>query len=135
MILAQAAVLAQLRAQITQVKDPVEELAQRLGRHSYHSSQPPSADPPPTSKRSRRDPSGRRPGEQPGHEGHTRALVPVEEVEVVIAVKPERCRRCQHRLAGEDGQPERHQATEIPPIQPVVTEYPLHQLCCPSCGE
>jgi hypothetical protein len=28
----------------------------------------------------------------------------VEEVEVVIAVKSERCRRCQHRLEGEDGQ-------------------------------
>jgi transposase len=134
MILAQAAALAQLRAEITQLKATVEELAQRLGRNSHNSSQPPSADPPQTSKRSRRDPSGRRPGGQPGHEGHTRALIPVEEVAVVIAVKPERCRRCQHRLAGEDAQPERHQVTEIPPIKPVVTEYQLHQLCCPSCG-
>jgi transposase len=135
MILAQAAALAQLRAEITQLKATVEELAQRLGRNSHNSSQPPSADPPQTPKRSRRDPSGRRPGGQPGHEGQTRALVPVEEVEVVIAVKPERCRRCQHRLEGEDAQPERHQVTEIPPIKPVVTEYQLHQLCCPSCGE
>jgi Transposase IS66 family/Family of unknown function (DUF6444) len=114
MILAQAAALAQLRAEITQLKATVEELAQRLGRNSYNSSQPPSADPPQTSKRSRRDPSGRRPGGQPGHEGHTRALVPVEEVEVVMTVKPERCRRCQHRLGGEDAQPKRHQVTEIP---------------------
>jgi transposase len=135
MILVQAAALAQLRAEITQLKATVEELAQRLGRNSHNSSQPPSADPPQTPKRSRRDPSGRRPGGQPGHEGHTRALVPVEEVEVVIAVKPERCRRCQHRLEGEDAQPERHQVTEIPPIKPVVTEYHLHQLCCPNCGE
>jgi transposase len=135
MILVQAAALAQLRAEITQLKATVEELAQRLGRNSHNSSQPPSADPPQTPKRSRRDPSGRRPGGQPGHEGHTRALVPVEEVEVVIAVKPERCRRCQHRLEGEDAQPERHQVTEIPPIKPVVTEYQLHQLCCPNCGE
>jgi transposase len=134
MILAQAAALAQLRAEITQLKATSAELAQRLGRNSHNSSQPPSADPPQTSKRSRRDPSGRRPGGQPGHEGHTRALVPVEEVEVVIAVKPERCRRCQHRLEGEDAQPERHQVTEIPPIKPVVTEYQLPQLCCPSCG-
>lgn len=134
MILAQAAALAQLRAEITQLKATVEELAQRLGRNSHNSSQPPSADPPQTPKRSRRDPSGRRPGGQPGHEGQTRALVPVEEVAVVIAVKPERCRRCQHRLEGEDAQPERHQVTEIPPIKPVVTEYQWHQLCCPSCG-
>ena len=119
MILAQAAALAQLRAEITQLKATVEEWAQRLGRNSHNSSQPRSADPPQTSKRSRRDPSGRRPGGQPGHEGQTRALVPVEEVEVVIAVKPERCRRCQHRLEGEDAQPKRHQVTEIPPIKPV----------------
>jgi transposase len=135
MILVQAAALAQLRAEITQLKATVEELAQRLGRNSHNSSQPPSADPPQTPKRSRRDPSGRRPGGQPGPEGHTRALVPVEEVEVVIAVKPARCRRCQHRLEGEDAQPERHQVAEIPPIKPVVTEYQLHQLSCPSCGE
>jgi transposase len=134
MILAQAAALAQLRAEITQLKATVEELAQRLGRNSHNSSQPPSADSPQPPKRSRRDPSGRRPGGQPGHEGQTRVLVPVEEVEVVIAVKPERCRCCQHWLAGEDAQPARHQVTEIPPIKPVVTEYQLHQLCCPSCG-
>jgi transposase len=135
MILAQAAALAQLRVEITQVKATVEELAQRLGRHSHNSSQPPSADPPHTSTRSRRDPRGRRPGGQPGHEGHTRALIPVEAVAVVIAVRPERCRRCQHRLEGEDAQPERHQVREIPPLKPVVTEYQWHQLCCPSCGE
>ena len=53
----------------------------------------------------------------------------------MISVKPERCRRCQYPLQGEDSQPERHQVTEIPPIKPVVTEYHLHQLCCPACGE
>jgi transposase len=62
-------------------------------------------------------------------------MVPVEEVDVVIAVKPERCRRCQYPLQGEDAQPERRQVTDIPPIKPVVTEYQLHQLCCPACGE
>src|SRR5207253_3870724 len=28
----------------------------------------------------------------------------------------------------------RHQVTEVPPIKPHVTEYQLHQLCCPACG-
>src|SRR4029453_18594118 len=27
------------------------------------------------------------------------------------------------------------QVMEIPPIQPVVTEYQWHQLVCPACGE
>jgi transposase len=53
----------------------------------------------------------------------------------VLPVKPVRCQHCQHPLHGEDRQPQRHQVTEIPPMRPVVTEYQLHQLCCPICGE
>jgi transposase len=134
LIVAQAAVLTQLQAEVAQLKATIAELAQRLGRNSSNSSQPPSTDPPQTPQRARREPTGRRPGGQPGHDGQTRALVPVAEVDVVLAVKPERCRRCQYPLQGEDAQPERHQVTEIPPIKPVVTEYQLHQLCCPACG-
>ena len=48
--------------------------------------------------------------------------MPVEEVDVVIPVKPEACRRCQPPLQGEDAQPQRPQMTEIPPVKPVVTE-------------
>ncbi len=44
-----------------------------------------------------------------------RALLPVEEVDVIIPVKPMRCLRCQQPLQGEDPQPQRHQVTEIPP--------------------
>src|SRR5918999_3554950 len=134
MILAQATALAELRAEVAQLKATVEELAQRLGRNSCNSSQPPSADPPQAPKRARREPTGRRPGGQGGHEGHTRALVPVEAVDVLMPVKPARCPRCQHPLQGHDPQPQRHQVSEIPPLRPVVTEYQLHQLRCPACG-
>jgi transposase len=134
LMVAQAAALAQLRAEVAQLKATVEELAQRLGRNSRNSSQPPSADPPQTTIRPRREPSGRRPGGQPGHEGQTRALVPAEAVDVVIPVKPVQCPRCQHPLQGDDPHPQRHQVTEIPPVKPVVTAYQLHQLRCPACG-
>lgn len=133
MIVAQAAALAQLRAEVAQLKATVEELARRLGRNSRNSSQPPSADPSQTT-RPRRERSGRRPGGQPGHEGQSRALVPVEEVDVVIPVKPMQCPRCQQSLQGDDPQPQRHQVTEIPPVKPLVMEYQLHQLRCPACG-
>jgi transposase len=132
--MAQAAMLAQLRAEVAQLRATVEELAQRLGRNSCNSSQPPSADPPQTT-RPRRAPSGRRPGGQPGHEGQSRALVPIEEVDVVIPMRPERCARCQFPLHGEDGQPQRHQVTDIPAVKPRVTEYQLHRLVCTVCGE
>jgi transposase len=62
-------------------------------------------------------------------------LVPVERVDTVVPVKPERCHHCQHPLQGEDAQPQRHQVTEILPVKPVVTEYQLHALVCPVCGE
>jgi transposase len=125
-----------LEAAVQRLEAMVQQLTERLQQDSRTSSRPPSSDPPQaTAQRPRRAPSGRRAGGQPGHEGQARALVPVEEVDVVISGKPERCRRCQYPLQGEDSQPERHQVTEIPPIKPVVTEYQLHQLCCPACGE
>jgi transposase len=114
----------------------VQHLTEHVQQNSRNSSRPPSSDPPQApGKTSRREPSGRRPGGQPGHAGHTRALVPVEQVDAVVPVKPERCHHCQHPLQGEDAQPQRHQVTEMLPVKPVVTEYQLHALVCPVCGE
>jgi transposase len=128
--------VAALEAVVQRLEATVQHLTERLQQDSRTSSRPPSSDPPQAiGRRPRHEPSGRRPGGQPGHEGHTRALVPIERVEVVIPVKPERCSRCQHPLHGEDGQPQRHQVTEIPPVKPIVTEYQLHRLVCPVCGE
>jgi transposase len=81
-----------------------------------------------------REPSGRRPGGHLGHAGQTRALLPVEAVDSVIPVTPERGSRCQHPWPGEDPQPQRHQVTEMPPIKPAVTAYQRHRLVCPACG-
>jgi transposase len=125
-----------LEAIVQRLEATLQHVTERLQQDSRTSSRPPSSDPPQAiAKRPRQVPSGRRPGGQPGHEGHTRALVPVEAVDMVRPVQPERCRRCQHPLLGEDPAPQRHQVTEVPPVQPVVIEYQLHQLSCPVCGE
>jgi transposase len=125
-----------LEARVAALETMVQELREQLQQNSRTSSRPPSSDPPRAlGQRPRRKPSGRRPGGQPGHEGQTRALLPVEAVDAIIPVKPERCPRCQHTLQGDDPQPQRHQVTEIAPIKPVVTEYLLHSLVCPTCGE
>jgi transposase len=127
---------AALESTVQRLEATVQHLAEHVQQTSRNSSRPPSSDPPQASgKPSRREPSGRRPGGQPGHAGYTRALVPVEEVDVVVPVKPERCHHCQYPLQGEDPQPQRQQVTEIPPVKPVVTEYQLHRLICPVCGE
>jgi transposase len=125
-----------LEARVAALEATVQQLREQLEQTSRTSSRPPSSDPPQAlPKRPRREPTGRQPGGQPGHEGHARGLVPIEQVDVVVPVKPERCRRCQHSLQGEDSQPKRQQVTEIPPVTPVVTEYQLHQLLCSACGE
>jgi transposase len=124
-----------LEARVAALEATVQRLLERLHMDSHNSSQPPSSDPPATRRqRRRRTPSGRRPGGQPGHQGQTRALVPLEDVEAVLSVKPTHCARCWHPLHGEDGQPSRHQVTDLPPVQPVVTEYQVHGLVCPACG-
>ena len=128
--------VAALEAIVQRLEATVRHLTERLQQDSRTSARPPSSDPPQAiGRRPRPEPSGRRPGGQPGHEGHTRALVPIEQVEVVIPVKPERCHHCQHPLQGEDPQPQPHQVTEVPPVKPIVTEYQLHRLVCPVCGE
>jgi len=125
-----------LENRVAALEATVQQLREQVQQTSRTSSRPPSSDPPQAlGKRPRREPTGRRPGGQPGHEGQARALVPVEEVDVVVPVKPERCQHCQHLWQGEDPQPQRHQVTEIPPVKPVVTEYQLHRLVCPACGE
>ena len=125
-----------LESRIAALEATVQQLREQVQQTSRTSSRPPSSDPPQAlGQRPRREPTGRRPGGQPGHEGQARALVPVEAVDVVVPVKPERCHHCQHLLQGEDPQPQRHQVTEIPPMKPVVTEYQLHRLVCPACGE
>jgi transposase len=127
--------VAALEGTVQRLEATVQHLTEHVQQNSRNSSRPPSSDPPQVlGKRPRQAPTGRRPGGQPGHEGHARALVPVEEVDVLVPVKPERCQHCQHPVPGEDPQPQRQQVTEIPPVKPVVTEYQLHQLVCPACG-
>lgn len=72
-------------------------------------------------------------GGQPGHQKCERPLIPTEQCEEVVPLKPKTCRRCGSKLTGTDHQPLRHQVWELPRIQPVVTEYQRHRLTC-SCG-
>jgi transposase len=124
-----------LEARVAALEATVQQLLERLQQDSHNSSRPPSSDPPHALRpRPRRGSSGRKRGGQPGHRGQTRTLMPIEDVDTVVPVKPQHCHRCHHPLQGDDPQPYRHQVTELPPIKPVVTEYQLHRLLCPACG-
>jgi transposase len=126
--------LSTLESMVQALQGQHRALQEQLNQTSRNSSRPPSSDPP-SSPRPKRPRSTRRRGGQPGHPGQTRRLIPVEEVHEVVPLKPAQCRRCQAPLAGDDPSPFRHQVIEIPPIQPVITEYQWHQLVCPACGE
>ena len=123
-----------LESMVQALQEQNRALQEQLNHTSRNSSRPPSRDPP-ASPRPQRPRSQRRRGGQPGHPGQTRTLIPVEDVDQIVSLKPEQCRGCQTPLSGDDPAPFRHQVIEIPPIQPVITEYQWHQLVCPACGE
>jgi len=111
----------------------VEKLEACLKQNSRNSSCPPSSDPPWVAPRPPKPPTGRKPGGQPGHEGHPRKLLPPEDVHELAEVKPEKCQRCGRKLRGSDPHPVRHQVTELPAITAQTDEWRLHALMCP-CG-
>src|SRR3954454_4827865 len=80
---------AALRAQNNALQERLHEPEARLGQTSANSSRPPSSDPSQAPPRPKAPPSGRRRGGQPGHRGTYRALLPVEQVDEIVAVVPE----------------------------------------------
>ena len=118
--------VANLQAQVAALQAEVAQLREQLGRNSQNSSQPPSSDGP----RPKRPPTGRKPGGQVGHLGHGRKLIPVEQVQHVVDLKPTACDQCGALLLGEDAQPARRQVTDLPRVEPEVTEYRQHTVKC-----
>jgi transposase len=126
-----------------QIADLERKLALRL-QNSVTSSKPPSSDGLAGEQRprgSRRKKSRRKPGGQPGHGGHWRELAPSSRVDTVVPLFPARCRHCAGRLPGNgrnasiQGEPRRHQVTELPRIEAHITEYQCQPVICPECGK
>lgn len=136
-IIAQDREIDGLRAMVRQVEARVQALEARLGQNSTNSSRPPSADPPQTPPRPPRPPTGRRPGGQPGHTAHQRALLPPERVDHTRDHWPSRCRHCQTPLGADPdravGDPVRHQVVDLPPVRAEVTDHFVHRVRCPHC--
>lgn len=68
-------------------------------------------------------------------------MVPPERVNQVVNILPAQCRHCHRALPQREseitvqGEPRRHQVTELPPIQAHITEYQCPQVVCPDCGQ
>jgi transposase len=128
---------AALRTENAVLQERIRDLEARLGQTSANSSRPPSSDPPQAPVRPKAPPSDRKRGGQPGHRGVHRGLVPVEQVDEVVAVAPERCRHCQQpfpeRVGRWRGRVWRHQVVELLPLAVRVTEYQMVVRRCLAC--
>jgi transposase len=123
-----------------ELKRRIAELeAAAVVKDSHNSSLPPALDPPAARAanalrrtRSPRRPSGRRPGAQPGHRGHTRPRV--EQPDQVMTHAPRECRGCGASLSGSPiVKSESRQVIDLPPVKPWVVEHRSLTKRCRSC--
>lgn len=134
LVAAQQLLIEQQTARIAELEARIVELERRVGRTPRNSSMPPSAEglsKPPANRAERRK-AKRRPGKQPGDEGHH--LAQVSDPDEVVTHRPRRCPNCEGDLCGaEIVSVERRQVFEVPQTRAHVTEHQLVKLRC-SCG-
>ena len=102
-------------------------------KNSGNSHKPPSTDiTAPKRNQSLREQSGKKPGGQPGHKGHTLQIK--ADPDKIIDHRPCSCGNCGSDLSGmAEEVVEKRQVVDIPPIQPVYTEHRVYAKTC-ICG-
>jgi transposase len=134
--------IARLKQELSEVRGDNHRLQRRnselealITKDSHNSSRPPSSDPPWAKRtKSLRRPSGKRPGGQLGHPGHTLRLT--QKPQRVITHRPKQCRHCLSPLGGGwSAGAERRQVIDLVPVRLRVTEHRAEVVCCPACGK
>jgi transposase len=126
--------LREALAEIQLLKTEIKELKDKLNTNSSNSSQPPSQDL--FRARKKKKTTGRNQGAQNGHQGHSRRLVPIEEVQVEHDLRPDICTNCQsNSFDPEVISTEVRQVLELPEAPPEVTQYNIHTCRCRCCGK
>lgn len=120
------------------LKNKVRHLEKSLSKYetpknSRNSSKPPSSDFPKLQRtKSLREPSGKKPGGQLGHEGTTLRMATT--YDIVEKHSPFFCTCCGEDLSALPGHfAGKRQVIDIPPITPIVTEHQLFDKYC-KCG-
>jgi transposase len=122
--------LLPLKEKLAQAR--IKELEERLAQDSRTSSKPPSSDGLGRLSRRSRRPSGKRPGGQAGHPGHT--LTMVEPPDEVVRHRPEVCSQCGEDLSAVPGSvAERRQVLDVQEIRLLAQEHQVEAICCPTC--
>ena len=120
---------------LQQVQARLQKLEDQAAKNSRNSGKPPSSDglkkPAP---RSLRKQTGRKPGGQKGHQGHTLKMSATPDEVIVYPV--DQCQHCGNDLhTVEVETTERRQVFDIPPITLLVSEHQVESKCCPQCGK
>ncbi|HLB52486.1 MAG TPA: IS66 family transposase [Chlamydiales bacterium] len=124
----------ELLKEVEALRAEVKALREQLNANSKNSSKPPSQDPFRLKRSS--TPSGRKQGGQPGHPGHSRALVPPDQVAKIIDLLPSGCPNCSStKFNSKLISIEYRQVIELPEIKPDVTQYNIHTCRCEKCGK
>ncbi len=130
--------LDEARKLIAQLQAELHELRAQLNRNSSNSSSPPSVDPPGAPKPVVKTPTGRKPGGQPGHQGHHRHRLPSERINTIVPYVPTVCDHCHAPLSADPGpgdpEPTWHQVAELPELAAIITEHQGHARTCSGCG-
>lgn len=130
--------IAELEKRIAELEARIAKLEELLRRNSRNSHMSSSSDPLAAPAKPKKEPTGRKRGGQPGHEGTTRELLCTEEVDKVVVHRPETCERCRAALPEQpspnDPPPTRHQVHELRERPCEVTEHQGHARTCLDCG-
>ena len=126
--------VAECHAVIAQLLQRLKVLEERVNLDSNNSSKPPSSNGPGRTNRAGRRASERKRGAQPGHKGHTRAMLDESEVDRVVDCRPQAVCECGGRIEVAAA-PQRHQVFEVPPLRAQVDEYRLYGGRCAGCGK
>jgi transposase len=127
------ALIEQMQTTLAALTARVQHLEDQLAINSHNSSKPPSSDGLAKKTKSRREKSGKPPGGQRGHPGHT--LEMVAHPHHTVGHFPEQCPCCGEALADVTAtQVERRQVFDLPPAQVEITEHQVGTKQCPRCG-
>src|SRR5713226_5579315 len=122
-----------LEGLIDSQQERINTLERQQAKDSHNSSLPPSSDRFVRAPKSLRQKSGKKPGGQPGHRGHS--LRQVETPDEVLIHPVISCEYCHHDLhAQQASMPERRQVIDLPAKRLWVTEHRVEEKQCPLCS-
>jgi transposase len=128
----QSRIISEQKEQIATLLKENQELKEKLGTNSSNSSKPPSHDPNRATRRS--EPTGKKPGGQPGHTGHKRTIYPPEKVSKTVEVRPGICPGCTSwAFERTPVAVEIRQVIDLPEISPEITQYNIYTCKCMGC--